>query len=171
MPPGIRGRCGGSLRRRGLANGVAERDGLPARGAGAPTLAARRTSDLGREEPAYAARISRNMGAFTCNSRGSGHTTGLLRACICTCGKSGIGVDAVDGKSRSISAGTNRGAGGKDGMAESGGYRGTAFSHVRTDCGMGGSLGRAVNLSGDGTSYLGGTPCKAWMMSTGCRST
>lgn len=39
MPPRICGRCGRALWRRGLANGVAERDGLPARGAEAPAPA------------------------------------------------------------------------------------------------------------------------------------
>ena len=89
------------------------------------------------------------MDAFACNSGDSCHTTGLLRACICTCGKSGIDVNAVDGRSRSVSAGTNRGIGGKDGMAGSGGYRGIAFTRARMGFGMGGSLGRARNLSGD----------------------
>jgi hypothetical protein len=112
-------------------------------------LAARRTSDLGREEPAYAARISRNTDAFTCNTRDSSHATGLLRAGICTCGKSGIGVNAIDRKSRSISAGMDIDAGSKEGVAGSGGYRGMAFSRMRMGCGMSGSLGRTLNLSGD----------------------
>ena len=60
-----------------------------------------------------------------------------------------MGVGAIDGKSGSIGAGTDTSIGGKDGMAGSGGYRGIAFSRVLTGCGMGGSLGRALNLSGD----------------------
>ena len=71
--------------------------------------AARRTSDLGREEPAYAARISRNMDAFNRNSGDSSHTTGPSRACICKSSGSGVGMSAIGG----------------------------------------GSLGRALNLSGD----------------------
>ena len=87
------------------------------------------------------------MDTFTCNSRDSGHTTGLLRAFICAYGESGVDVNAIGGKSWSAS--TNRSVGGKDGMAGSGGYRGMAFSRARTGCGMGSSLGRALNLSGD----------------------
>lgn len=72
---------GSTLRRHGLANGVRNATALPARGAEAPTLAAQRTSDLGREEPAYAARISRNENMDSSNN-GNAHMTGLLRACI-----------------------------------------------------------------------------------------
>ena len=39
------------------------------------------------------------------------------------------------------------------------------------DSGMGrGSLGRALNLSGDMRGRLGGALCRGWMTSTGCRS-
>ena len=72
-----------------------------------------------------------------------------MRACICTCGKSGIDANAIDGKSRSISASTDIDAGSKEGMEGSGGYRGMVFSRMRMSCGVGGSLGRALNLSGD----------------------
>ena len=66
--------------------------------------AARRTSDLGREEPAYAARISRNMDAFICSNRDSGHTTELLHACICTCGRNSVRISATNGTSGSTSS-------------------------------------------------------------------
>ena len=112
MPPRICGRFGRALRRRGLADGVRNATACRRVELERRPWAARRTSDLGREEPAYAARISRSMDAFTCNSEDSGHTTGLLRACICACGESGIDVNAIDGKSGSISASMDIGAGG-----------------------------------------------------------
>lgn len=159
MPPRVCGGFGRALRRRGLANGVRNATACRRVELKRRPWAARRTSDLGREEPAYAARISRNMDAFTSNNGDSGHATGLLRACICACGESG-----------SVSASTDRGVDGKDGMAGSGGYRGMAFSRVRPSRGVGGSLGRALNLSGDWWNRSGGALCRDWMTSTGCRS-
>ena len=49
-------------------------------------------------------------------------------------------------KSRSMSVSADMGI---DCMAESASHMGVAFSRVRTVCGMGGSLGRALNLSRD----------------------
>ena len=57
-----------------------------------------------REGPAYAARISRSMDAFDCNNRDSGHTTGLLRACICICWRSGVRISATSEVSGSVDA-------------------------------------------------------------------
>lgn len=175
MPPRISRRCGRALRRRGLANGVAERDGLPARGARAPTLAARRTSDLGREEPAYAARISRSMDAFDSNSRDSSHTTGLLRACICTRGRNDVRISVTNGMSGRVSEIDGGSKRGHDGNTWSDDNMGTLFACVssgdmRCDSGVGGSLGRALNLSGDWWSCSGGALWRGWIAITGCRS-
>ena len=180
MPPGIFGRCGGALRRRGLANGVAERDGLPARGAEAPTLAARRTSDLGREEPAYAARISRNMDAFSCNNGDSGHTTGLLRACICIRGWGGVCMSVTSGMSGSIGVGIGGTCRNGNSIRDDG-YASAAFARSRdgamcrdSPCsggGMGRSLGRAGRLGRIERHDAGGALWRVWIASTGCRST
>lgn len=170
MPPMVCGRCGRALRRRGLANGVRSAAACRRVELERRPWAARRTSDLGREEPAYAARISRNMDAFDCNSGDSSHATGLLRACICTCGESGIGVGAVGRKNGRTRESTDTGAGGKDGTAGSDGYRGMALSRACTVCGMSGSLRRARNLSGESVGRVGGALCRVWMTSTGCRS-
>ena len=140
MPPRIYGRCERALRRRGLANGVRNAAACRRVELKRRPWAARRTSDLGREEPAYAARISRNMDAFACNSGDSGHATGLLRACICTCGESEVRMSGMSG---SLSSTGGRGKHGD------GSYGGMVFSRVLTGCGMGRSLGRALNLSGD----------------------
>lgn len=107
MPPRICGRFGRALRRRGLANGVRNATACRRVELKRRPWAARRTSDLGREEPAYAARISRNTDAFACNSGDSSHTTGLLRACICTCGESGIGANAIGRNSGSLGRARN----------------------------------------------------------------
>lgn len=140
MPPRICGRFVRALRRRGLANGVRNATACRRVELERRLWAARRTSDPGREEPAYAARISRSMDAFACNSGDSSHTTGLLRACICACGESEVRMSGMSG---------NRSSTGGESKYGDGSYRGMAFSHVRTSCGMGGSLGRALNLSGD----------------------
>lgn len=109
MPPRICGGFGLALRRRGLANGARNATACWRVELERRPRAARRTSDLGREEPAYAARISRNMDAFACNSGDSRHATGPSRTCICKSSGSGVGMSAIGG----------------------------------------GSLGRALNLSGD----------------------
>lgn len=51
-----------------------------------------------------------------------------------------------------------------------GSYRDIVFSHTRMGCGMGESLGRALNLSGDIRGRTGGALCWGWMTNTGCRS-
>lgn len=56
------------------------------------------------------------------------------------------------------------------GMAESASYMGVAFSRVRTDCGMGGSLGRAGRLGRIERHDAGGALWRVWIAITGCRS-
>ena len=111
MPPRICGGCGRALRRRGLANGVRNATACRRVELERRSRAARRTSDLGREEPAYAARISRNMDAFACNSGDSSHATGPSRTCICTCGESEVRMSGMSGSLSSTGGGGKHGDG------------------------------------------------------------
>ena len=117
----VRFDVGGALRggRAGLRNRSADFGGAMR---SADLWAARRSERPWREPPAYADRIGRSAFDSSYSRNRDRRITALSRACTCESGGNGAGTSAIDSKGESAGAGIS---------------------------GSTGSLGRALNLSGD----------------------